>query len=289
MKYLLLIIVFCSSILAVKGQVLDSLIEVKEPNPIDQNLWQRLKYDGVAAFQGLTYAYSRPLHWQEKDLLTAGAFVGSELILYSVDTNINRYFINQEPDAPQVLKEFGWYFGSPQNNYMAMGGIYLVGLFTNNQKVRRTGVLMISAASAAGLIQTISKNAIGRARPGTGRGKHHFSMFSKSPGAHSFPSGHAILSFTFAHAIAKQFDNIWVKSGIYAVGLIAPVSRLWEGAHWATDIGAGLFISVVTVDAIDKFLFKEKKYNVAIPKRVQHKISWHFRPGVGTVGVVGVF
>lgn len=288
MRYFLLLFLILFGIKS-QAQVIDSLININENNPLEQNLWQRFKYDGVTAYQGLKYAYTRPLHWQKKDLVTAGAFVASEAILYSVDTNLNRYFVNQEPNAPQVLKDFGWYFGSPQNNYMAMGGIYLTGLFTNNQKIRRTGVLMISAASAAGLLQTITKNAVGRARPGTGRGKHHFSMFSKSPGAHSFPSGHSILSFTFAHALAKQFNSVWVKSGIYAVGLIAPVSRLWEGAHWATDIGAGIFISVVTVDAVDKFLFKEAKYDVEAPYRVKKKISWHFVPGAGTVGFVGVF
>ncbi|SFU33925.1 Membrane-associated phospholipid phosphatase [Pustulibacterium marinum] len=272
-----------------RAQIIDSLVDIEEENPKEQNVWQRFKYDGLTAYQGLKYTYSRPFHWKEKDFLTAGAFVASEAILYSVDTNLNRYFQDQSPHAPQFLKDFGWYYGSPQNNYMAMGGVYLFGLFTNNQKVRRTGVLMISAASAAGLIQTITKNAIGRARPGTGDGKHFFKPFSKEGGYHSMPSGHSILSFTMAHAIAKQFDNIWVKSGIYAVGLVAPVSRLWAGAHWATDIGAGIFISVVTVDAVDNFLFKERKYDVDVPYKQQRKISWHFTPGAGTIGFVGVF
>lgn len=265
----------------------DSIIKIGEDNPKDQNLWQRFKYDGLTAYQGIKYAYSRPFHWQEKDFLTAGAFVAGEAILYSADTDIYHYFIDQDKQAPHVLKQVGWYFGSPQNTYMVMGGVYLTGLFTNNQKIRRTGVLMLSSASAAGLVQTLAKNAFGRARPTAEEGRHDFDPFSKEPDHHSFPSGHAIMSFTVAHALAKQFESPWIKGGIYAVGSIAPVSRLWAGAHWATDIGAGIFISIVTVDSIDHFLFQEEKYDV--PYRQKKNISWHMNAGAGTIGLVGVF
>lgn len=288
MKKYFLNLVFGLLMFSAFGQSLDSLL-ISERNPEQQNLWQRFKYDGVTAYQGMKYAYSRPFHWDKNDVITAGAFVASELIIYSADTDIRSFFREQNEHAPQVLKEFGWYYGSPQNNYMAMGGVYLVGLFTNNQKIRRTGVLMITSASAAGLIQTISKNAFGRSRPDTERGKHYFKPFSKEGGDHSFPSGHAILSFTMAHALAKQFDNIWIKGGIYSVGLIAPVSRLWADAHWASDVGAGIFISIVTVNAVDKFLFKEEKYNVHNPFKEKNKINWHFKAGMGTFGVVGTF
>ncbi|GLB53872.1 hypothetical protein NBRC110019_29130 [Neptunitalea chrysea] len=264
---------------------IDSLL-VPEQNPEKQSLWQRFTYDGLTAYQGIKYAYSRPFHWKEKDFLTAGAFIGSEVILYSLDTNLNTFFSEQDEHAPHMLKQIGWYSGSPQNAYIAMGSFYLTGLFTNNQKIRRTGVLMITAGSAAGLLQTFSKTIVGRARPKEGLGKHAFDPFSKAAGFHSFPSGHSILTFTIAHSLAKQFDNIWVKSGIYSVGLIAPLSRLWDGAHWATDVTTGIVLSIVTVDAVDKFLFAEEKYNVPGKKKL---VSWHFKAGYGTIGVVGVF
>lgn len=278
---------FCLLQVFISFSQLDSIIKVGEQDTAEQNVWQRFKYDGITAFQGIKYAYTRPLHWKEKDLLTAGAFITGEYILYTADTDIYEYFREQDKHAPKILKETGWYFGSPQNTYMIMGGVYLTGLFTNNQKIRRTGVLMISSASAAGFIQTIAKNAFGRARPTAGEGKHDFELFSKEAGQHSFPSGHAILSFSVAHSLAKQFESPWVKGGIYAVGSIAPISRLWAGAHWATDIGAGIFLSIVTVDAIDRFLFEEEKYNV--PYKHKKNISWHINAGAGTIGVVGVF
>ncbi len=182
-----------------------------------------------------------------------------------------------------MLKEIGWYYGSPQNFFMISTGIYGYGLLAKNEKFRHTGVLIISSAVATGLIQTISKNAFGRARPSEGVGSREFKFMSKESGFHSFPSGHSILSFTASHAIAKQFDNIWIKGGIYGVGLIAPVSRLWKDAHWLSDVVLGMVISVVVVDSVDNFL-KGKQTNKKEPK-----ITWNFRAGIDSIGLIGTF
>ncbi|MEH6659802.1 MULTISPECIES: phosphatase PAP2 family protein [Flavobacteriaceae] len=247
--------------------------------------WELLKYDGVSAFKGLTTTYTQPLKWQEDDFLTAGAIVLGTGALYVLDEETNRWFENQEKHIPGIIKDFGWYYGSPQNNYAVNGAVYLYGLFTKNEKIRKTGVLLISAASTAGLIQTISKTAIGRARPGTGEGKGSFKPFSKEGNFHSFPSGHTILSFTTAYAIGKQFKNPFVKAGIYGVGMIAPISRLWAGAHWLTDVGLSMAVSILVVDTIDNYLNEERSYGD--PNKT--KISWEFHMGIGQFGLIGTF
>jgi len=249
------------------------------------NTWELLKYDGVSAFKGLTTTYQKPLGWQKDDFLTAGAIVLGTGALYVFDEETNVWFEDQEKHIPNIVKDFGWYYGSPQNNYAINGAVYLYGLFSKNEKIRKTGVLLISAASTAGLIQTITKTAVGRARPGTGEGKGSFEPFSKEGGFHSFPSGHTILSFTTAYAIGKQFDNPFVKAGIYGVGMIAPISRLWEGAHWLTDVGLSMAISILVVDSIDNYLNEERDYGDS--KKI--KISWKFQMGLGQFGLTGKF
>lgn len=247
--------------------------------------WELLKYDGASAFGGMKYTYSRPLQWEKDDFITAGAIFAGTAALYIFDEETSDYFINQNEEIPQLIKDIGWYYGSPQNNYAINGAVYLYGLFTKNEKVRKTGVLLISAASTAGLIQTITKTAVGRARPATGEGKASFDPFRGIGAYHSFPSGHTILSFTTAYAIGKQFDNPFVKAGIYGLGLIAPVSRLWAGAHWLTDVGLSLAISVLVVDSIDNYLNEERLYG---PKE-KNRISWKFNVGLGRVGLTGTF
>ena len=248
------------------------------------SIWHNLKYDGVTAFGAIKHTYSRPFHWQKDDLLTAGGVLAGTVLLSFADESVGNYFEDQGKKVPQGLRDFGWYFGSPQNNYGITGSVYLFGLFTDNENIRRTGVLLISAASASGFIQTVTKIAAGRARPEREKGNLYFKPFANKAGYNSFPSGHTILSFTTAYAIGKQFKNPFVRYGIYGVGLISPVSRLWERQHWVTDVGLSLVMSVAVVECIDNYLKKEKKYKYRDP----NKISWDFRMGAGTFGVVGV-
>ena len=276
-KYLFCVVIAALSISIYGQQASDSVPR--------ETILQMLKYDGITAFGGLKHAYTRPFHWKKDDFITAGAVIVGTALLYSFDEESSRFFIRQEKNAPKVLKEFGRYFGAPQNNYMLSAGIYGVGLFTRNEKVRHTGVLLIASATAAGFIQTLSKNIVGRARPQTLEGKDVFKPFSKEGAYHSFPSGHTILSFTTAHAIARQFDSWWVKGGIYAVGMISPISRLSAGVHWLTDVALGVVLSVVIVDSIDNYLKDNNKYQL----KKQRKISWKMNLGAGRIGLVGTF
>ena len=89
-----------------------------------------------------------------------------------------------------------------------------------------------------------------------------------------------------AHSIAKQFDNIWVKVGIYTLGALPPISRVIDDAHWITDIVFSTALSIIVVDCIDNYLFKEKAYDYPTKKKL---ISWNLRMGGNQIGVVGTF
>jgi len=258
--------------------------ELKENDSLPTN-WEMMKYDGASIFGSVKNTYTAPLSWEKDDFITAGAVVLGTAALYTFDEESSDYFRKQEEDTPELIKDIGWYFGRPLNNYGITGAVYLVGLFTKNEKVRRTGVLMISAATASGIIQSISKTAVGRARPTAEEGKNSFEPFSSKADYHSFPSGHTILSFTTMYALSKQFNNPYIKAGLMGVGLISPVSRLWSGAHWLTDVGLSIAVSVIVVDSIDKYLDNERNYGDPNKKG----ITWKMHMGLGTVGFVGTF
>lgn len=219
-----------------------------------------LKYDGESVYRGIGRAYTTPITWGKKEFLVLGAVVTGLSVIFLFDKKLSIWFVKQEEKAFQVLKDFGWYYGSPENHYAINGGFYLYGLFTKNEEVRKTGVLLISSTCATGLLQTVSKVLIGRARPLRNEGKASFKPFSKENSYYSFPSGHSILSFTTAYAIGSQFKNPIVKLTIYTFGLISPLSRLWAGAHWVSDAATSMSISIPIVHTVDKFLTKERHY-----------------------------
>jgi membrane-associated phospholipid phosphatase len=248
--------------------------------------WSQAKNDGKLIFNSILHVYSRPAHWKGDDWLTFGAITVGTGITHLYEDQFNTYFAEQGKRIPTSLKEFGFYFGKPLTNYGLTGSVYALGLITDNDKIRHTGILLISSASAAGIIQSVSKTLVGRARPSAGEGKLSFHPISNEANYHSFPSGHAILSFTTAYAIGKQIDNPYLKYALYGIGMITPVSRLWTGAHWLTDVGLGIAISVVVVDSIDKYLKNE--YLKEGPHQ-EKAIKWQFKAGLNQIGIVGQF
>lgn len=243
--------------------------------------WQLFKYDMGNVFGSIGHSYSRPFHWKDKQWGTFGAVAAGTGLLYLFDEQTSEFAINQKQGIPLFIRNYGSKVGKPQYNYMLTGGVYLSGLFSKNEKLRRTGVLLLASATSAGFLQQVTKSLIGRARPVSGKGKDTFDPFNPNRNFHSFPSGHAILAFTNAYAIGKQFKNPWVKTGIYFVGLVPGVSRLWEGQHWFTDVALGVAISIFTVESIDKYLDRkyDQKYNSQ-----DKKLSWNMHFGPGQIG-----
>jgi len=252
---------------------------------IEKKVLKALKYDGGVAIKSVGNYFTEPLRWKSDDFLTAGGIIAGTGLLYLSDNTAQKFFQKQNKGTPQVFNDFGFYFGKPQNFFMLSAGIYGFGLLTDNERVRRIGVLVITSGAISGGIQTLSKSIFGRERPQYGGSHDNFEPFSNKPEFHSFPSGHSTLSFSIAHSIAKQFDNFWVKAGIYSIGSIAPISRMLTDAHWISDVGMGIVLSIVVVDNIDNFMKKEKLYDFNKPKQ----ISWRLKAGAGTIGIVGTF
>ncbi|MFD2566488.1 phosphatase PAP2 family protein [Pseudotenacibaculum haliotis] len=265
------------------GQQSKSTINFKK----DRNLWQEFTYDMGNIFGGMGHAYSRPFHWEKKQWNHFLYIAGGTAALYHVDDEVDSWVNGWRGNVPDWLADYGNEYGNPNNNYMITGAVYLTGLLTKDEKLRRTGVLLISSASAAGLLQQVSKRIIGRARPRANRGSDVFDPFhiDRVRDYDSFPSGHAMLGFTNAYVIAKQFKSPWIKAGLYTVGSIPGIIRIVDRFHWISDIAFSTVISIFIVEAIDKYLDKkyDKKYNDVEKKTA---FDWDLQISPRGVGVV---
>lgn len=263
-------------ILPLRGQ--DSL-------KVDQkNMWNHFTYDMGNVFGGMGHAYTRPLHWQGDDWVHLGGLAAGTLLLFSVDAEINGWTQGFKEDVPRPINDYGHQYGNPNNNYMFTGGVYLAGLFTKNEKLRRTGVLLISAASAGGLLQQVGKRIIGRARPKAGVGHATFDPLhlDRVYNYDSFPSGHAMLAFSNGYILAKQFKSPWIKGGFYVLGSIPGFVRVIDDFHWVSDVAFSMVLSVFLVESIDRYLDAKygEKYNDR-PKDVR----WNLSLGPDRLGV----
>ncbi len=248
------------------------------------NTWQNFTYDMGNVFGGIGHSYSRPFHWEGNDWANLGYLVAGTAILFTVDDELNNWTNGFSEDVPDLLIDYGNEYGSPENNYMLTGGVYLAGLFTKNEKLRRTGVLLISSATAGGFLQQVSKRIIGRARPKSGKSSDVYDPFhlNRVFDFDSFPSGHAMLAFSNAYAIAKQFKNPWVKAGIYTVGFVPGFARIVDDFHWVSDVAFSTVLSIFIVESIDRYL--DSKYNEKYNDQ-RKLVSWNLSFGPGTMGV----
>lgn len=271
-KYLALLF----SVLPIFGQ--DSL-GVKE-----RNMWNHFTYDMGNVFGGIGHSYTRPLHWEGDDWANLGYMAAGTLLLFAVDGEINGWTQGFKEDVPDFVMDYGHKYGNPNNNYMLTGGVYLTGLLAKDEKLRRTGVLLIASASAGGLLQQVSKRIVGRARPKAEVGHATFDPMhlDRVYNYDSFPSGHAMLAFSNAYAIAKQFDSPWIKGGLYAIGLVPGMVRVVDDFHWFSDVAFSTVLSIFIVESIDRYLdskYDEKYGNT--PKNV----SWNLSFGPNRMGL----
>ncbi len=261
-------------------------LDTKTPTKDSLSIWSAMKYDAKFIVKGVGHSLTRPVHWKSKDFTKLGILLAGTATMSLADESFRDWTQRSSEDYPRILRDFGWYFGSPQNYFAANAGLYTFGLLTKNEKVRKTSVLIISSSITTGVLQSFLKTAVGRARPSSGFDNYTFKPFSGESRYRSFPSGHTILSVTMAHSIAKQFENTWVKIGIYTLGALPPISRIVDNAHWLTDIAFSTALSIIVVDCIDNYLFKENAYDYPTKKR---PISWNLRFGGNQIGVVGTF
>ncbi|MBM1105542.1 phosphatase PAP2 family protein [Aurantibacter crassamenti] len=247
-----------------------------------ESRWKMFKYDAGNMFKSVGHSYIQPLHWKGKQWAQFGGLIAGTGFIYLSDEETSSIMKANKEGVPLLIRDYGEFYGNPENNYMVTSGVYFAGLITKNEKLRRTGVLLIASATSTGLLQQIVKSVVGRARPVAGLGKDTFDPFEKHRNYHSFPSGHALMAFTNAYAIGKQFKSPWVKAGIYTVGAIPGISRLWDGQHWLSDVVFSWALSIVTVECINRYL--DRKYNQKYNSDSKN-LSWNINFGPGTLGV----
>lgn len=255
-KALFAFLLFCSSFIESQNNV---------QSPKDLSTWQAFKYDMGSVGKGIGHSYSRPAHWKGKQWLNFTGVVTGTALLTLVDDEFNHWSDGYRDEIPQGVLDFGGDSARPEGNYGLTGAVYFTGLFLKDEKLRRTGVLMMASTIAGGFLQQLTLRVISRARPLTDEPSNTFDtfLFKEVKNYDSFFSGHTILSFSNAYAIAKQFKNPWVKAGIYTVGMIPGFSRIVDGKHWLSDVALGTALSILIVESIDKYLETryQQKYN----------------------------
>src|ERR1700730_4321473 len=162
------------------------------------------------------------------------------------------------------------------------GGLYLVGMFSDNAKARETGLLGAEALVDGVVLFEALKLTTGRERPSVSDGHGHFFH-----GGDSFPSGHAMESFALASVIAHTYRNKKIVPVLaYGIAALISASRLSDRQHFASDVVVGGAIGWF----IGTYVFRTHQ-NASLAQRstikaiLSPQVRPDVQPGAGSYGI----
>lgn len=201
---------------------------------------------------------SKPLFTWRDGALAAG-FVGLTGAMSHYDRSIAVRLQHSSAQQNGFLKRASkdFEFAGTTGAIVASVGTYAVGRLGGWGNASDLGLHEIEAIGVSGVVTTVLKDVVERARPYVSADTNPHQFRSGSPfGNHgddyvSFPSGHATVAFAAA-AVATSESQRWWPRGVWVVAPVmyggataVGLSRMYNNAHWASDIVAGAAIGTL--------------------------------------------
>ena len=192
--------------------------------------------------ESLTFA-QQPFHWEGNDWLKLGVGTATVLAVTQIDQPIKDAALRNQSEINSFPVKAGKFYGEIYPAAIVAGGFGLYGYLADNQSSKKIAFETVQTVLYAGAITTFLKIVIGRARPFTDKGIATFRPFLPfNDDFHSFPSGHATLAFSLSTVLANNVDPDWLKILIYIPAVVTCGSRIYQNAHWTSDVLAGAAI-----------------------------------------------
>ena len=183
--------------------------------------------------------WTSPAHIRKHDFLWLVPFAAATALSLHYDPAALR----QVGNDPQQAKDFrtasditGIYLP-----LATLGTAYIARAATHHEHLRETGLLAGEAMLDATLVGTGLKYATNRQRPD--QGDHNGDFWPHGTTGYlsgtSFPSGHAIGVWAFAHVVADEYPSWQTKLAVYTLASGVAASRVMGRAHFPTDVLVG--------------------------------------------------
>ncbi|MEO8192356.1 MAG: phosphatase PAP2 family protein [Gemmatimonadales bacterium] len=200
---------------------------------------------------------------KKRPLFTAGdaALVAGFTAAAAAAAPVDRYFTQQLLDparqANRVFNRGATVFrliGQP-GGLITGSGLYLFGLARGNRRIEDLGLHTVESVMLASAVTGTIKVVAGRARPRKNPDNAaDFQLMRglKGDDYQSFPSGHATAAFAFAALMSAETSHWWPETRwtlgpiLYGSAALTGVSRIYNDAHWASDVLTGAAIGTLT-------------------------------------------
>ncbi len=174
--------------------------------------------------------YSAPFH--RSNLKWDALFLAGTGVLIATDRRASGALSRNHVDIGRNISSVGLYGTSA-----AAGALWLSGLATHNEHARETGALSAEAFANAVPVYVGLQLITGRERPIEGSGNGRF--WRNNALNSSFPSGHALFTWSMASVIAHEYPRPWAKWLAYGTATAVSVSRFSGREHFPSDVAVG--------------------------------------------------
>ena len=190
-----------------------------------------------------------------RDGVLATGFTGLTVAMFPVDRSLARRLQDSSAQANRFFKNASknlQYFADPGSIVIGIS-MYGVGRLAKWRDVEDLGLHGFEAVAVSGVVTALLKGVVGRARPyvSADTSPHDFRFgrgFSKGGGYESFPSGHSTAAFAAASVVTSESERWWphgiwlVAPAMYGGATLVGLSRMYNNAHWASDVALGAAI-----------------------------------------------
>ncbi len=190
-----------------------------------------------------------------RDAALAGGFSVLTVAMFPLDRSFAKRLQDSTTQANHFFKNASrglQYFADPGSVVIGVS-MYGVGRLANWKPVADLGLHGSEAILLSATATTFVKGLAGRARPyvSVDTNPHDFKFgrgFGSAGGYSSFPSGHTSAAFAAASVVTSESQRWWphqtwiVAPVMYGGATLVGLSRMYNNAHWASDVVLGAAI-----------------------------------------------
>ena len=191
---------------------------------------------------------AKPFHWDRSDWFIAGGVAGATGLAFIADDSIRTYYRGHRSGFLTSVSDVTTHFGDYRMQLPIIAGFWASGLATGNGTLKKIAADGAEASFiAAGLITPALVYISGRDLPNANEDAYKFKPFTW--GRYSLPSGHTTEAFAMATVLDQDLRSTfgyWQTPVLYAMAAGTAESRMYDGAHYLSDVilGAGIGWSV---------------------------------------------
>ena len=200
-----------------------------------------------------------------RDAALAGGFGALTVAMFPIDQRVATHLQDSSTQANRFFKN-----GSKAVQYLADPGaiiigasLYGVGRLAHWREVADLGLHGTEAVAVSGALTTVLKGVVGRARPyvsaDTTPSDFRFGRGFGQGAYQSFPSGHTTVAFAAAAVVTSESSHwgsraVWfVAPAMYGGATLVALSRMYNNAHWASDVALGAAIGTFSGIKVVRF------------------------------------